>query len=60
MYARSLDDYDNLIGDIGNEAIKEFAERLKGMPSIQNCEYEWVYTDIDSLVEEMCGKDEGK
>ena len=35
------------------EAIKEFAERLKEMPSVMNCEYEWLHTDIDNLVKEM-------
>ena len=29
IYARSLDDYDNLIGEISSEGIKEFAERLE-------------------------------
>ena len=29
VYARSLDDYDNLIGDISAEGIKEFADRLE-------------------------------
>lgn len=36
------------------EAIKEFAERLKQLPSVTNCEYEWLYLDIDNLVKEIC------
>ena len=27
--SKSIEDYDRLVGDIGAEAIKEFAERLK-------------------------------
>lgn len=33
--------------------VKEFAERLKEMPSVTNCEYEWLVLDIDDLVKEM-------
>ena len=40
-----------------SEAYKEFAERLKEMPSVINCEYEWLHTDIDNLVKEMEGAD---
>ena len=29
IYTRTLEDYDELIGDISAEAVKEFAERLK-------------------------------
>ena len=35
------------------EAIKKFAERLKELPSVTNCEYEWFHLDIDNLVKEM-------
>lgn len=35
------------------EAIKEFAERAKELPSVTNCEYEWFFEDIDNLVKEM-------
>jgi galactokinase len=41
------------IDAVKSEAIKEFAERLKEMPSVMNCEYEWLHTDIDNLVKEM-------
>ena len=36
-----------------SEAIKEFAEMLKELPSVMNCEYEWLHSDIDNLVKEM-------
>ena len=42
---------------IKSEARKEFAERLKEMPSVINCEYEWLHTDIDNLLKEMESKD---
>ena len=52
VYAKSLDDYDNLIGDISAEAIKEFAERLKKYSEL----YSYVTPrDIDNLVKEMVG-----
>ena len=76
VYARSLDDYDNLIGDISAEGIKEFAERLKatdtadlvGEQYINGEIYGYFYsnafeTKIDSLVKEMTEQrkeDEGK
>ena len=45
VHSKTSKDYDNLIADIGNEAIKEFAERLK----------ESIYThenrvDIDGII----------
>ena len=58
VYARSLDDYDNLIGNISAEAIKEFAERLKehlkgngGLYCVTT-----MNAKIDILVKEMVGK----
>jgi chromosome segregation ATPase len=36
-----------------SEAYKEFAERLKETPSVTNCEYEWLHTDIDNLAKEL-------
>ena len=56
VYARSLDDYDNLIGDISAEAIEEFAERLKDKAYEVKGFYEVVdVKDIDNLVKEMAG-----
>lgn len=49
----TLEDYEQFKRSIESEARKELAKRLKAMPSIQNCEYEWIYTDIDNLVKEM-------
>ena len=42
------------------EAVREFAEKLKQMPSVMNCEYEWLHIDIDNLVKEMTEKEGGK
>ena len=42
------------------EAVRVFAERLKQMPSVMNCEYEWLHIDIDNLVKEMTEKEGGK
>ena len=48
---------ENIIADekLKAEAIKEFAERLKELPSVKNCEYEWLHLDIYNLVKEMVG-----
>ena len=51
VYSKSIEDYDRLIGDIGADAIKEFAERLKPKLSV----YDEVY--VDSLVKEMVGEE---
>ena len=52
IYTRTLEDYDELIGDISAEAIKEFAERLK--EGHDQCDGEedvlWL---IDKIVKEM-------
>ena len=45
--------YDWKFANAKSEAIKEFAERLKQMPSVTNCEYEWLHLDIDSLAKEL-------
>ena len=66
VYARSLDDYDSLIGDISAEAIKEFAERLKSKIEIDlscgvdSADYltDVLPKDIDNLVKEMVGDNE--
>lgn len=34
-------------------AYKEFAERVKQLPNVTNCEYEWTYLDIDNLLAEL-------
>lgn len=39
-----------------SKAIKKFAERLKELPSVTNCEYEWFHLDIDNLLKEMEGE----
>lgn len=48
-----LETLTKFLEQIKSEAIKEFAERLKDMPSVMNCEYEWLHNDIDNLVAEM-------
>lgn len=48
-----LDDWSSAIEKAKIKAINEFAERLKEMPSVMNCEYEWLHTDIDNLIKEM-------
>lgn len=48
-----VDNIPNLLLRARSDAIKEFAERLKEMPSVMNCEYEWLHIDIDNLVKEM-------
>lgn len=44
---------EELIEKAKTEARKEFAERLKELPSVTNCEYEWFHLDIDNLLKEM-------
>lgn len=58
VYARSLNDYDNLIGDISKDAIKEFADRLKnnidnGQLYVDNEDYVLTIYHISNLVKEM-------
>ena len=65
--SRSIEDYDRLIADIGADAIKEFAERLKAKKCVLYDEspygdyYDSVGAvcigDINSLVKEMVGED---
>ena len=61
IYTHTLEDYEWLIGDIGEEAIKEFAERLKSeLTPYPECEFKETITSkqIDNLVKEMtedCG-----
>lgn len=40
--------------------VEDFAEKLKQMPSVMNCEYEWLHIDIDNLLKEMTEKEGGK
>ena len=47
--------FDERIEREKTEAIKDFAERLKKLPSVLNCESEWMCLDIDNLVKEMVG-----
>ena len=60
VYSKSIEDYDRLIGDIGSDAIKEFAERLKDdmVPNIDDSYIEsFVEEYIDNLVKEMVGEE---
>ena len=72
IYARSLDDYDNLIGEISSEGIKEFAERFKKKSTTVasaktnpfatmgyelGLEYRISKWELDNLVKEMVGDD---
>ena len=57
---QSFADIGKLYSEIKFETIKEFAERLKEMPSVTNCEYEWFHLDIDNLVKEMTEREEGE
>ena len=63
IYTHTLDDYDRLIGDISAEAIKEFAERLKGKGcyitawSTKNSDCLIDDKDVDNLVKERVGDD---
>lgn len=58
VYAKSLDDYDNLIGDISEQGIKEFAERLKETYESADGQYidRVMSENIDNLVKEMVGE----
>lgn len=63
VYARSLDDYDKLIGDIGAEAAKEFAERLKAEYADFDEKYKTILPEninktIDDLLKERVGGEE--
>ena len=72
VYARSLDDYDNLIGDISTEGIKEFAEkvyrflcnaknwRILKVSWLINSECDWLKSSINNLVKEMTEKNDFK
>ena len=63
VYAKSLDDYDNFIGDVSAEGIKEFAERLKERFKNINSEpadeqFDWILHDyaprkIDEVAKEL-------
>ncbi|MBE7092726.1 MAG: hypothetical protein E7365_06070 [Clostridiales bacterium] len=59
VYARSLDDYDKLIGDISAEAVKEFAEKLKEKyakyEAYETLYAHYIWHDIDNLLKEMVG-----
>lgn len=59
IYTKTLEDYDELIGDISAEAVKEFAERLKenAYPDDSICtQMVVVVEDIDALLKEMVGE----
>ena len=60
VYARSLDDYDNLIGDISVEGIKEFWQILKrkafGIIDPDSSIKVVDVADGDNLVKEMVGE----
>jgi hypothetical protein len=36
-----------------NAGVKALAERLKEAPSVTNCEYEWLYNDIDTIAKKL-------
>ena len=62
--SKSIDDYDRLIDDIGVEAIKEFAERLKykastvGVDEMYDGQPMYVSVEaINKLVKEIVGDD---
>lgn len=62
IYAKTLEDYDNLIGDISREGIKEFAERLKERKYLDETgwshgEHPYIVEedDIDDVLEELVG-----
>lgn len=70
IYTRTLEDYDELIGDISAEARKEFAEKVKEIDLYQFIEeyyqnaelrYEvrrdWFDEHIDNLLKEKVGED---
>jgi hypothetical protein len=53
IYTRTLEDYDELIGDISAEAIKEFAERLYDNVKLIPDAYLGIEYEINALVKEM-------
>ena len=55
IFTKTLADYDKLIGNIANEAIKEFAERLKTHLDQHGGEYT-LYAIIDDVAKEMVGE----
>ena len=66
VYSKSIEDYDRLIDDIGSDAIKEFAERVKALDRLDvDVSYGYGrehYTEaiavnlIDNLVKEIIGE----
>ena len=62
IYTRTLEDYDELIGDISAEAYKEFAERLKELKyqssDWSHGEHPFVVeeSDIDNTLYELIGE----
>ena len=61
IYTRTLEDYDELIGDISAEAYKEFAERFKTEYNDFDEQNEVVlpeniFKTIDDLLKEMIGE----
>lgn len=52
-YTRVLEEMQKVVEKAKVDAIREFAKRLKQMPSVTNCETEWFCLDIDNLVKEM-------
>jgi hypothetical protein len=59
IYTRTLEDYDELIGDISAEAYKEFAERLKAMAKANEWNGTICGVDIDNLLKELVGDENG-
>ena len=57
--SKSIEDYDRLVGDIGADAIKEFAERLKSYLLLYKPNQMSVISleNIDNLVKEMVGEE---
>ena len=57
IYTKTLEDYENLIGDISKEGIKEFAERFKKIAGIyQKDTYVIGVDEFDNLLKEMVGE----
>lgn len=57
--SKSIEDYDRFVGDIGADAIKEFAERLREKAYLTDRKvYAVLRDDIDNLVKEMVGDTE--
>ena len=56
IYTRTLEDYDELIGDISAEAYKEFAERLKlRFSGTLSCSGGVIARAVDNLLKELVG-----